>query len=108
MSKCFLFIAENNITVHYTVSDLLMGHVCDLNCAKLNPLDDDDVGPHLSLAEVLRGPGELGDQQMGFTQVLGIVSCDTFLIELLHCCGTKAGLKKNPLLLYIKNFPLSS
>ena len=28
--------------------------------------------------------------------------------DFMHCCGTKAGLKKNPLLLYIKNFPLSS
>ena len=25
-----------------------------------------------------------------------------------HCCGTKAGLKENPLLLYIRTFPLSS
>ena len=28
--------------------------------------------------------------------------------DFMHCCGTKAGLKKNPVLLYIKNFPLSS
>ena len=32
----------------------------------------------------------------------------SLIFIILHCCGTKAGLKENPLLFYIHTFPLSS